>query len=187
MKVGYARISTKDQDLSLQIAALKRAGCSREHIFTDTTSGRIVDRPGLDECLSFLRPKDQLVVWKLDRLGRTVKGLIELITDLERRKVQFQSVTEGIDTTTAGGRFFFHVLAAFAEMERELIVERTRAGLAAAKALGRQGGAPRKLTAKKLKAAKILLAQNTPPKEVAAHFHIGVSTLYRHLAKEIPK
>src|SRR5262245_40582214 len=138
MLVGYARVSTQDQTLDLQKDALHKVGCSR--IFTDMASGAQVDRPGLEEALAFMREGDTLVVWRLDRLGRSLKHLLETVARLEEHKVGFKSLTENIDTTTSGGRLIFHVFGALAEFERELIRERTRAGLAAARARGRLGG-----------------------------------------------
>lgn len=133
MRIGYARISTDDQDLSLQTIALEQAHCER--IFTDKVSGSQPDRPGLKSAFSHLRAEDTLIVWKLDRLGRGVKGLIELITNLESQNIHFQSLTEKIDTSTPAGRFFFHVMASLAQMERELIIERTQADLIGQKAV----------------------------------------------------
>src|SRR3982751_2274026 len=144
MLVGYARVSTADQNLDMQIDALNGAGCDR--VFTDCQSGSRSIRPGLSEALSHLREGDTLVVWKLDRLGRTVVQLIDMVNALAAKRIGFRSLTNGIDTGTPHGRFFFHVMAGLAEMERELIRERTRAGLDAAKARGRQGGRPKKLT-----------------------------------------
>jgi DNA invertase Pin-like site-specific DNA recombinase len=177
MLIGYARVSTDDQNISLQLDAIKAAGC--EQIFTDKVSGAAKIRPGLEQTLSHLRPGDTLIVWKLDRLGRTVKGLVELVADLEQRGVQFRSVTDGIDTSTPAGLFFFHVMSALAQMERELIVERTKAGLTAAKARGKLGGRKRKMTDGKVKAAKKLLAAGTLPRDVAANLGVSVPTLYR--------
>lgn len=177
MLIGYARVSTGEQDLALQIDALEKAGC--EKIFTDKASGAASERPGLDEALAFLRPGDTLVVWKLDRLGRTVKKLIELVESLSEKKVQFQALTDAIETATPAGRFFFHVMSALAQMERELIGERTQAGLAAARARGRTGGRPRKMTESKLDSARKLLAAGTNPKDVAATLGVSPKTLYR--------
>src|SRR6201987_1393087 len=144
MRIGYARVSTRDQNLELQLDALNKAGCKR--MFTDKLSGAQVERPGLKEALSHLREADSLVVWKLDRLGRSVKGLVDLVYELEAREVHFQSITDGVDTKTPAGRFFFHVMASLAQMERELIMERTPAGLAVACSRGRIGGRRRQMT-----------------------------------------
>ena len=134
MLIGYARVSTADQDLALQTDALTKAGC--EKLFTDKASGAKADRPGLAEALRFARAGDCIVVWKLDRLGRSIQGLISLAADLSARKIDFRSLTDGFDTSTASGRLLFHILASVAEMERELIKERTVAGLAAARKKG---------------------------------------------------
>lgn len=136
MLIGYARVSTQDQNLELQLDALTKAGCQK--VFEDTISGTRADRPGLGKALEMLREGDTLVVWKLDRLGRSVKQLVELVSDLHKQNVQFKSLTDSIDTSTPSGRFFFHVMASLAEMERDLIVERTRAGLDVARQLGRK-------------------------------------------------
>ena len=137
MLIGYARVSTDEQSLDLQLDALKAAGCKR--VFTDKVSTTKADHPGLADAVSHLRHGDVLVIWKLDRLGRTVKGLVDFVADLQERKIQFRSLTDGIDTTTPAGRFFFHVMASLAQMERELLAERTRAGLDAARRRGRVG------------------------------------------------
>ena len=144
MYVGYARVSTQDQTLDLQKDALKKIGCTK--IFTDTASGAQAERKGLEEALEFLREGDTLVVWRLDRLGRSLKHLIETITNLNKRKIGFQSLTESIDTTTSNGRLIFNIFASLAEFERDLIRERTKAGLAAARARGRVGGRPKAQT-----------------------------------------
>lgn len=178
MKTGYMRVSTQDQELAPQADALSRAGCER--IFRDVASGKDAERSGLQECLSYLRPGDQLVVWKLDRLGRSLKDLIALMSELEARQVQFSSLTEGIDTATPGGRFFFHVLGAFAQMERELIRERTRAGLAAARARGRQGGRPRKLTRQQARAAYHMFREGTTHSQLKKQFGVTPQTLRRY-------
>ena len=180
MLVGYARVSTEDQNLELQLDALKQAGA--EKVFTDKVSS-VKTLPGLDEALAYAREGDILVVWKLDRLGRTVKGLIDLVGSLQERGVQFRSLTDGIDTSTPAGRFFFHVMAALAEMERELIRERTNAGLAAARARGRQGGRKPKMSDSKIAAAKQLLDTGRPAQEVADNLGVSRATLYRGLAK----
>jgi DNA invertase Pin-like site-specific DNA recombinase len=144
MFIGYARVSTQDQNLELQREALTQAGCQK--LFEDKMSGTRADRPGLAKALEMLREGDTLVVWKLDRLGRSVKQLVDLVGELHQQGVQFKSVTDAIDTGTPSGRFFFHVMASLAEMERELTVERTRAGLEVARQLGRRGGRKRKMT-----------------------------------------
>jgi len=177
--IGYARVSTEDQKLSLQLEALEKVGC--EKIFSDKASGARADRPEMKAALSHLRKGDTLVVWKLDRLGRTVRGLVELVGDLEKKGVHFKSVTDNIDTSSPAGRFFFHVMASLAQMERELIAERTKAGLEAAKRLGRVGGRKRRMTDSKIAAARKLLAQGTPPREVARDLGVSVPTLYRWL------
>lgn len=179
MLVGYARVSTEDQRLDLQLDALKGAGC--EKVFSDQVSGAAATKAGLDDALAYVRSGDTLIVWKLDRLGRTVKGLVELVDELKERGVQFKSVTDGIDTSTSAGKFFFHVMAAMAEMERDLIRERTNAGLAAARARGRLGGRKPKMNASKLDAAKKLLLAGTPVSEVAKTLGVGRATLYRNL------
>lgn len=177
MLIGYARVSKEDQDLSLQINALEQIKCDK--IFKDKISGTKSSRPGLDEALSHLRVGDIFVVWKLDRLGRTVKGLVDLVLKLEKDGVQFKSITDNIDTSTSAGRFFFHVMASLAQMERELIAERTKAGLEAARKLGRVGGRKRKMTENKVKAAKNLFAQGMLPKDVAQNLEISIPTLYK--------
>ena len=177
MRIGYARVSTRDQNLEMQLDALSKAGCKR--IFTDKLSGAQLERPGLKEALSHLREADSLVVWKLDRLGRSVKGLVDLVNELETQRVHFQSITDGVDTKTPAGRFFFHVMASLAQMERELILERTRAGLETARCQGRVGGRKRRMTDSKVQAARKLLASGTPPQEVAHSLGVSVPTLYR--------
>jgi DNA invertase Pin-like site-specific DNA recombinase len=177
MLVGYARVSTQDQNLDLQNEALVQAGC--EKIFGDKLSGSRAERPGLTKALEMLRAGDTLIVWKLDRLGRSVKNLVDLVGELHEQGVQFKSLTDAIDTGTPSGRFFFHVMASLAEMERELTVERTRAGLEAARQLGRKGGRKPKMTPSKIASAKKLLASGVPPKEVAQNLGVSIPTLYR--------
>lgn len=179
MRIGYARVSTEDQNLALQTDALEKSGCDR--LFSDKASGSRTDRPGLKEALSHLRAGDTLVVWKLDRLGRGVKGLVDLVTGLEAKKIHFQSLTDQIDTSTPAGRFFFHVMASLAQMERELIIERTRAGLEAARRKGRIGGRKRRMTESKVESARQLLASGVPPGEVAQNLGVSIPTLYRWL------
>lgn len=177
MLVGYARVSTQDQNLELQLSALKKIGC--EKLYQDQLSGTKSNRPGLQLALEVLREGDTLVVWKLDRLGRTVKGLIDLVSQLHQKDIHFKSITDNLDTSTPSGRFFFHVMASLAQMERELVAERTRAGLNAAKAQGRFGGRKRKMTSSKIEAAKKLLALGTLPRDVAKNLGISIPTLYR--------
>ena len=177
MLIGYARVSTQDQNLALQYDALMHAGCQK--VFEDKISGTKAERPGLSLCLEMLREGDTLVVWKLDRLGRSVKQLVNLVGELQEQGIHFKSLTDSIDTSTAAGRFFFHVMASLAEMERELTIERTRAGLEIAKNLGRKGGRKPKMNESKLESAKKLLASGVPPKEVAKNLGVSVPTLYR--------
>jgi DNA invertase Pin-like site-specific DNA recombinase len=181
MLIGYARISTQDQTLALQQDALAAAGCGK--VFTDTVSGGSVERHGLAEALAYVRAGDTLVVWRLDRLGRSLKHLIEVVADLERRQIGFRSLTESIDTTTSGGKLIFHVFGALAEFERALIRERTQAGLAAARARGRQGGRPRKLdTPRKVKMARYLYDdERRSIKEICQTLRISRATLYRYV------
>jgi DNA invertase Pin-like site-specific DNA recombinase len=175
--IGYARVSTQDQSLVLQRDALNRANCGK--IYEDKMSGAQSERPGLAFALEALREGDMLVVWKLDRLGRSVKALVNLVNDLSDRGIHFKSLTDSIDTSTPSGRFFFHVMASLAQMERELIVERTRAGLIAARHQGRIGGRKRRMTDSKIDSAKKLLANGIAPKEVAKNLGVSVPTLYR--------
>ena len=177
MLIGYARVSTQDQNLDLQTDALIKAGCRK--VFDDKMSGSRAQRPGLDRALEMLREGDTLVVWKLDRLGRGVKNLVDLVGDLHKKGVQFKSLTDAIDTGTPSGRFFFHVMASLAEVERELTVERTRAGLEIARQSGRRGGRKGQMTDSKIASAKQLLANGVPPREVATSLGVSVPTLYR--------
>jgi DNA invertase Pin-like site-specific DNA recombinase len=180
MILGYARVSTEDQTLALQQDALQAAGCSR--IFTDTVSGAKAERPGLTEALDHLREGDTLVVWRLDRLGRSLANLIELMTLLEERKVGFRSLTEQIDTTTSGGKLIFHIFGALAEFERNLIRERTMAGLRAARARGRQGGRPRSLESNKVAMAQRLYDdRNNSIRDICQTLGISRATLYRYI------
>ena len=148
-------------------------------IFSDKLSGINKKRPGLDDALSHLRSGDTFAIWKLDRLGRNLKGLIELVGKLEKKGVHFQSITDGIDTTTPAGRFFFHVMASLAQMERELLIERTKEGLMAARKRGRVGGRRRIMTPSKVEAAKKPLAEGMPPKDEAQNLGVSIPTLYR--------
>ncbi|MCO5161140.1 MAG: recombinase family protein [Mesorhizobium sp.] len=182
MKIGYARVSTVEQNLDLQVQALRRAGCVR--IFHDFgLSGGEFDRPGLSEALSSIRPGGTLVVWRLDRLGRSLPRLIQFIDHLGQRGAEFQSVTENIDTTTSGGRLVFHILGALAEFERALISERTRAGMAAARFRGSHLGRKPSLTQQQVQEAMQLISSGNPTDAVARANSITTRTLRRHIRK----
>ena len=183
--IGYARVSTTDQDMALQLDALAKAACAR--VFEDKASGAKADRPGLAAALGFVREGDILKVWKLDRLGRSLPHLIETVNALETRGVSFRSLTEAIDTTTPGGRLVFHIFGALGQFERDLIRERTRAGLDAAAARGRQGGRKPVMTDEKLRRAQTLLAQGLTVREVAARIKVGKTALYAALAHTAPE
>ena len=180
MLIGYARVSTQEQTLDLQKDALEKIGCSK--IFTDVISGAKADRKGLEEALSYVREGDTIVVWRLDRLGRSLKHLIETITNLNNRKIGFKSVQENIDTTTSGGKLIFHIFGALAEFERDIIRERTNAGLQAARARGRKGGRPKALTDKRAAMARELYnnKQNTIA-DICKTLNISRATLYRYV------
>ena len=178
MIYGYARVSTNHQDTELQLTALKSAGC--EKIFEEHASGRKSNRPVLKRLIATMQPGDELVVWKLDRLGRRMKHLIALTEELRAKGVNFRSLTDSIDTSTPMGRFFFHMMGALAEMERELIVERTLAGLAAARAQGRVGGRRPKLTKEQHEQIARLLQKGYDRKRLAIIYDIGLSTIYRY-------
>lgn len=178
--VGYARVSTGEQNIALQLDALRDAGCRK--IFQDRVSGVRAERPGFNDALAYLRPGDTLVVWRLDRLGRSLKHLIEVVTDLEERQIGFKSLQESIDTTTSGGRLVFQIFGALAEFERNLIIERTRAGLAAARARGRKGGRPRKLSAGKTQLLYRLYDEKQHSiKEICQLLGISKQALYDYL------
>jgi DNA invertase Pin-like site-specific DNA recombinase len=179
MLIGYARVSTHDQTLTPQQDALEKAGCSK--IFTDTASGAQTERNGLEEALNYVRKGDTLVVWCLDRLGRSLPHLITTMTDLEERRIGFKSLTENIDTTTSGGKLIFHIFGALAEFERNLIRERTTAGLTAARARGRIGGRPKALTARQRIVAQDLYEKRPPIAEICRTLKISRATLYRAL------
>lgn len=189
MLIGYARVSTIEQTLDLQQDALRTAGCEQVH--TDTSSGAKTERPGLEKALDHLREGDMLVVWRIDRLGRSLQHLIQVVTSLAERKVGFKSLTEQIDTTTSGGMLIFHIFGALAEFERTLIRERTQAGLNAARARGRTGGRPKALKGvdpKKIELARRLYESNDPDYTVAdicKNILGGISTkaFYRHVAR----
>src|SRR5215468_450147 len=183
MLIGYARVSTTDQTLNLQKDALEKIGCSK--IFTDTASGAKAERQGLQEALDYVREGDTLVVWRLDRLGRSLKHLIETITKLNNRNIGFKSITENIDTTTSGGKLVFHIFGALAEFERDIIKDRTRAGLTAARARGRLGGRPKAKTLDNPK--KVALAQSLYENEdntideICKTLNVSRATLYRYI------
>lgn len=177
--IGYARVSTPDQKLSLQHDALERAGCDR--VFDDHASGARTDRPGLAEALAYLRAGDTLVVWKLDRLGRSMSHLIEKIGELASRGIGFRSLTENIDTTTPGGMLVFNIFGSLAQFERDLIRERTQAGLRAARERGSKGGRRPVVTPDKLRKARAHIAAGLTVREAAARLKIGKTALYKAL------
>lgn len=183
MLIGYARVSTTDQNLDLQQDALTAAGCERIH--TDTASGAKTERPGLSKALAECRTGDTLVVWKLDRLGRSLPHLVETVRELVGRGVGFKSLQESLDTTTSGGKLIFHIFASLAEFERDIIRERTNAGLAAARARGRKGGRPKGVDERKRKAA--LALKNDPSrsvKEICDILGISRNTYYKYVRLE---
>lgn len=186
LRFGYARVSTDDQTTALQADALKQAGCSR--VYEDKASGKAsVARPQLEECLADLREGDTLVVWRLDRLGRSLPDLVRIVTELEQKGVAFESLTERIETSSASGKLIFHVFAALAEFERNLIRERTKAGLAAARVRGRVGGRKPKLDAKQIRQIKTLLRdRNTSVTELAKDYGVSRTTIYKHCGVVAP-
>jgi DNA invertase Pin-like site-specific DNA recombinase len=180
MLIGYARISTADQTLDLQLDALKKAGC--EQIFTDRVSGTKAERKGLTEALSHLRAGDTLVLWRLDRLGRSLRHLIDTITALNDRGVGFKSLQENIDTTTSGGKLVFHIFGALAEFEREIIRERTQAGLQSARSRGKVGGRPKALTLKEVQMLRNMAADKSlTVSDICKTLGIGRTTFYRYV------
>lgn len=183
MTVGYARVSTTDQTLNLQQDALSQAGCER--LFTDTMSGAKAERPGLAQALEFMRDGDVLIVWKLDRLGRSLKNLIEVVSKLSETGIGFRSLTESIDTTTSSGKLIFHIFGALAEFERDLIRERTAAGLVAARARGRKGGRPRAAALSDPKKVALAVSlyndKNNSIDDICATLRISRSTLFRYI------
>ena len=182
MKVGYCRISTHDQCLAMQQDALKESGC--EEIYSDIASGTKSERPGLEQAISFLREGDTLIVWQLDRLGRSIQHLIQTIQSLNNRKIGFQSLRENIDTTTSGGKLIFHIFGALAEFERELIRERTNAGLKAARARGRLGGRPSLLDNKQvLRLVELYDEGKSSVNEICKIFGISRPSFYNYLNK----
>lgn len=181
--IGYARVSTRAQNAAGQTDVLEAAGC--EKVFTDHASGKLARRPALTEALGYLRVGDSLVVTKLDRLGRSVKHLKEIVDELEQRGIGLKAITQGIDTTTTGGRLFFHMLAAIAEFEHDLIVERTQEGLAAARARGRNGGRRPKMTDAKIKQARAMYdSKEYTVREIADTFDVTRPTIYRYLERD---
>jgi len=180
MLIGYMRVSTGEQSLDLQRDALDRIGCER--VYDDVCSGRTTERPGLNQALHVARDGDALVVWKLDRIGRSLPHVVGLVGDLQKRGVGLNVLTGDVDTTTATGRLVFGIFATLAEFERDLIQERTMAGLAAARARGRAGGRPRVMTKQKLKAAMALMAdRDNAARDVAKQLGVSVSTLYAYV------
>ena len=185
MIIGYARVSTQDQNSEFQVDALEKAGC--EQIFQEKVTGKLRERPELSQCLRMLRPGDVLVVWKLDRLARSLKDLVEIVQDLQDRGVGFKSLTESIDTTSSGGRLVFHIFGALAEFERDLIRERTMAGLQAARARGRKGGRKPAMSETDIKKAAAMLSDpGITKKEVAEHFGVSRTTLNSSLNRVRP-
>ncbi len=179
MLIGYARVSTQDQNLELQRDALQAAKCER--VFEDKASGAKAARPGLMEAISFMRPGDTLVIWKLSRLGRSIKQLIETVQMLQEKGIELRSLNESIDTTTATGKLLFHIVAAFAQFERDNMIENTKAGLDAARARGKNGGRPPKLDAKKAQMARDLRQDpNRTVKEICDLLKISRATFYNY-------
>ncbi len=180
MNIGYARVSTDDQKLDLQMDALRASNVNK--IYQDTASGAKTDRNGLDQALKYARPGDTLVVWKLDRLGRSLKHLIDVVNDLSQRGIFFKSLRENIDTSSSGGKLTFHLFGALAEFERDIIRERTMAGLEAARARGRFGGRPRSLNEKQTMQARQLMSNKANnASDVAKTLGVSRATLYRYL------
>ena len=178
MRIGYARVSTADQTLSMQLDALRAAGCER--VYQETASGKQADRPELSQALKALRPGDTLMVWRLDRLGRSLPHLIQTVASIEAQGASFESITEKIDTHSATGRLVFHVFSALAEFERNLISERTREGLQAARRRGTKGGRRPVLDATAVAQVRSLMAdRTTSPAAIAQRFKISKSTLYK--------
>lgn len=182
-RIGYARVSTDDQNLDMQRDALKAAGCSV--IYEETACGKGAVRPELEQCRKALRPGDTLVVWRLDRLGRSLTDLVQIVAELEQKGIGFESITERIETGSAAGKLVFHVFAALAEFERNLIRERTRAGLAAARARGRSGGRKPKLDAQQVREIRLLLTDLTiPVSQIADRYKVSRTTIYKVAPKK---
>jgi DNA invertase Pin-like site-specific DNA recombinase len=179
MKYGYARVSTEDQNPAMQLAALKKAGCAK--LFKDEVTGAHVNRPALTRCLKILQPGDTLIVWKLDRLGRSLRDLIHMLDDFKRQGIKFKSLTEAIDTETPTGRAMWQMIGVLAELERSLITERTRAGVKAAQRRGVKFGCKPKLTPDRLAHARKLIDQGKSPTEAAKIIGIARATIYRAL------
>ena len=180
MNIGYARVSTLDQNLDLQIDALNKVECGR--IFQEKITGAKLERPQLKEAINYARPNDVLVVWKLDRLGRSLKDLLTIVNELKGREIGLRSLHENIDTTTPTGKLIFHIFASLTEFEKDIIRERTNAGLAAARARGRNGGRPKSLTEKQVNLLKSLYSdKNTPVTEIAKLLNISIKTIYNYL------
>jgi DNA invertase Pin-like site-specific DNA recombinase len=181
MLIGYARVSTGEQNLDLQVDALKQAGCGE--VYTDEMSGTKSERPGLAKALAYARAEDTLVVWRLDRLGRSLKDLVQKVEDLQKRGVGFRSLHESIDTTSSVGKFQFHVFSALAEFERDLIRDRTMAGLRAARERGRRGGRRRLLTPEQISmAARLIKSREVPVREICKILKVSKPTLYRYVS-----
>lgn len=183
--IGYARVSTAEQNLGLQRDALESAGC--ETVFEDHASGAKTDRPGLTDALAHLRRGDVLIVWKLDRLGRSMAHLIDTIRQIEAKGIGFRSLTEGVDTTTPGGALVFHIFGALAQFERDLICERTNAGLKAAEARGRKGGRKPVVTPDKLSRAEAYVTAGLTVREAAARVKVGKTALYKALSISVSR
>ena len=182
MLIGYARVSTDDQNLHLQHDELKKTGC--EKFFDDKITGSKIDRPGLDAAVDYARNGDVIVVWRLDRLSRSLKDLIQVVSDLESKGIGLKSIHESIDTTSSSGKLIFHIFGALAEFERNLIRERTHSGLKAARARGKMGGRPKKLNADKVKLAKDLYNEKTRSiKQICALVGVSKPTLYKYLGQ----
>lgn len=178
-RIGYARVSTDDQHLDLQLDALHKAGITDDRIYSDTASGKDAEREELAACFKALREGDTLVVWRLDRLGRSLPDLVRIVAELEQKGVAFESLTEKIETGSAAGKLVFHVFAALAEFERNLIRERTRAGLAAARARGRAGGRKPKLDARQVKEIRLLMSDpSIPVGQIAERYKVSRTTIY---------
>ena len=181
-KVGYCRVSTQSQSLDLQIKALKDAGCQK--IFSEKMTGRTADRPELIKALHFCREGDIFTVWKLDRLGRSMKDLITLITDMEKKGIQFQSLTENLDTTTSAGRLLFGIMSSLSQFHVDLIRERTLAGLSIAKENGNFGGRPKAISDKLMKTIEKMYKAGISVKDISKQVKVSIPTIYRYMNKQ---